>query len=163
MTSKQIKDLETIDYFIPEIYKDFIYLNQDCIDFLGQSDRGLIPEYIVKREKNNELYMNWGYRLKWYKKLLKFFLQFFRKEFRNLKRDETLYGYDVLKEGKRWRGIHMEMFEEGVLDSSMPYYCILGCGNYGPKVPILVKDFMKKAMFKGTDAEIIENCYNEMD
>ncbi len=63
-------------------------------------------------------------------------------------------GFTALCEGKRWRGIHIhEMYEQGVLDGSMPYFVIL------EGMPRSVVDFLKKEMFQGTDAEVIENCY----
>ena len=62
-------------------------------------------------------------------------------------------GFKTLKEGKRWRGIHMEMYEEGVLDGSTPYRILL------ESVPESVKDFMKREMFKGIDADIIERVW----
>lgn len=35
-----------------------------------------------------------------------------------------------LQEGKRWAGIHMhELYEQGVLDGTMPYFTILGGSN----------------------------------
>lgn len=66
-------------------------------------------------------------------------------------------GFNALVQGKEWRGVHMGMYEEGVLDQTMPYYEILG-GN-GEILPRSVVDFMKKEMFKGIDAETIEKCY----
>lgn len=84
--------------------------------------------------------------------------------------------FHALAEGKRWAGINMGLFEEGVLDGTMPYFTILG-GNertaykkwwqfWKPKywfendpVPREVIDFIKKEMFKGTDSETIEKCY----
>jgi len=73
-------------------------------------------------------------------------------------------GFDALFQGKRWAGrrIH-EIYEEGVLDGSMPYVVVLGCGMYSPKVPPEVKDFIKHEMFKGIDSQIIEDCYNNGD
>jgi len=62
-------------------------------------------------------------------------------------------GFNLLKQGKNWRGIHMEMYEEGVLDGSMPYCVIL------EDMPRVVVDFIKREMFKGKDAEIIEKAY----
>lgn len=64
-------------------------------------------------------------------------------------------GFNALCEGKRWRGVHMRMYEGGVLDLSMPYSVIL------ENMPRYVVDFIKKEMFKGADADIIENCYNK--
>lgn len=69
-------------------------------------------------------------------------------------------GFNSLVQGKQWRGIHMGMYEDGVLDGTMPYYDVLQSdGNITPR-PVV--DFMKKEMFKGIDAEIIENCYQSL-
>lgn len=62
-----------------------------------------------------------------------------------------------LIQGKRTRGLHMQLWEEGVLEGSVPYCTLL----HDPRPPRSVVDFMKKEMFKGTDAEIIERCYQE--
>ena len=60
-----------------------------------------------------------------------------------------------LIQGKRSRGMHMGMWEEGVLEGSVPYYSLL----HEPGLPRHVVDFMKKEMFRGIDAEVIEKCY----
>ena len=53
----------------------------------------------------------------------------------------------------------MEMYEEGVLERSMPYFVLLG-GYQGEKpMPRNVVNFMKKEMFKGIDGNVIENAY----
>ena len=71
-------------------------------------------------------------------------------------------GFAALIQGKRWAGIHMhELWEPGVLDGSIPYYCLLG-GEDGVILPREVVDFMKHEMFKGIDTEVIENCYQEI-
>lgn len=70
-------------------------------------------------------------------------------------------GVKALEQGKRWRGIHMfEMYEPGILDSSMPYMVILG-GDGEELMPRLVVDFMKKEIFKGIDADLIEAIYQD--
>lgn len=60
-----------------------------------------------------------------------------------------------LIQGKRNRGLHMQLWEEGILEGTVPYYTLL----HDPKPPRSVVDFMKKDMFKGTDADIIEQTY----
>lgn len=65
-------------------------------------------------------------------------------------------GFNALVQGKEWRGIHMQMYEEGVLDSTIPYADIL------EDTPRSVVDFIKKEMFKGIDAEQIETCYQQI-
>lgn len=88
-------------------------------------------------------------------------------------------GFNALLEGKSWRGVHMRMYEEGVLDGTMPYFTILGGYDKVMKrkwwqfwkkkytyvhspVPRAVVDFMKKEMFKGADAVTIERCYQTL-
>ena len=77
--------------------------------------------------------------------------------------------------GKRKLGL----WEEAVLEGTIPYFTLLGGYEgtiirkwwnpiryikgkfefYHKPIPRFVVDFMKKEMFKGIDAEIIENCY----
>ena len=82
-------------------------------------------------------------------------------------------GYDALLEGKRWRGIHMQMWEDGVLSGDVPYRVLLGEYDNDKKryqfwksphkpMPKLIVDFMKKELFKGIDSELIERTYNEL-
>jgi hypothetical protein len=89
-------------------------------------------------------------------------------------------GFDHLCEGKRWRGIHMEMYEDGILEGSVPYFALLhetkdlrGWRWLLAKIlkknlvsvtlmPRSVVDFMKKEMFKGIDARIIEETYQDI-
>lgn len=97
---------------------------------------------------------------------------------RDVVQGDTSY-FEALRQGKRWAGVHMGMFEEGVLEGSMPYMEILGSKQivlkrkwwqlWKPRitwedkpVPREVVDFMKKEMFKGIDVEIIEKCYQEI-
>lgn len=61
--------------------------------------------------------------------------------------------FEALRQGKSWAGVHAEMYEEGILDGSMPYVEILR------GAPRAVINFLKKEMFKGADAEIIESVY----
>lgn len=63
-------------------------------------------------------------------------------------------GFNVLIQGKRWRGIHIhELWEQGILDGSVPYMVLV------EDMPRSVVDFMKKEMFQGRDADVIERCY----
>jgi hypothetical protein len=61
----------------------------------------------------------------------------------------TMDGLNALAQGKRWRGIHMEMWEEGVLSGDVPYATLL------EDLPRSVVEFMAKEMFKGADRELI--------
>ncbi len=71
------------------------------------------------------------------------------------------------------------MYEDGVLDGSMPYFVILGgydktvvrkwwqfwkkkYTHVHDPIPRAVVNQMKKEMFKGIDAEIIEKCYQSI-
>ena len=138
-TKAQQKDLETIEYFIPQVCRSVQITDEDRRKFLEYSERGLHKEEVG----------DW------------------RKGVRD--------GFNALREGKRWRGVHIhEMWEEGVLEGSTPYFTILEgfdtivkrkwwqfwkpTFKHNP-MPRSVVDFMKKEMFKGQDAEIIEKCY----
>lgn len=64
---------------------------------------------------------------------------------------ERTKGIEALIEGKRWRGIHVGMYEEGVLGGSMPYAVILD------DMPKVVRWYMAREMFQGIDSQIILN------
>ncbi len=61
----------------------------------------------------------------------------------------TMDGFNALVQGKRWRGIHMEMWEEGIMDGTIPYIVLL------EGLPDSVVEFMSREMFKGRDKELI--------
>lgn len=146
MTEKQSKDIEVIEYFIPEVCKKVFITDEDRNMFLEYSEQG--------KHKNKKGEWSHG------------------EQYRN--------GFNALCEGKRWRGIHIhEMYEQGVLDGSVPYFALLGGCDKTIKrkwwqfwkkrytfvhsiPPRSVVDFLKKEMFKGQDAEIIENCYQSL-
>ncbi len=136
LTKAQQNDIDCIKYFYPKAENA---TEQEVKDFLANSERGIpIPKTNFGNSTN------------------------------------------PLIEGKRWRGIHIhEMYEKGILDGSMPYFTILGGYDktvsrkwwqiWKPKhwhehnpVPRSVVDFMKKEMFKGKDADIIESCYQSI-
>lgn len=88
-------------------------------------------------------------------------------------------GYKVLITAKERRGMTMRMYEEGVLDGSMPYFTLLGgyaetikrkwwqlwkqkTQHLHKPIPRYVVDFMKKEMFKGGDSDTIETCYKKL-
>lgn len=84
-----------------------------------------------------------------------------------MKSDHFKDGFNLLLQGKRWRGIHIhELYEPGILDGSMPYFVLLGGYKIFDKkeeiVPRNVVDFLKKEMFKGEDAKLIERTYQEI-
>lgn len=75
-----------------------------------------------------------------------------------------------LIQGKRNRGLHMQLWEEGILEGTTNYFTLLGGFQNNKKwwqfwksrhklLPRPVVDFMKKEMFKGIDAEQIEKLY----
>lgn len=88
-------------------------------------------------------------------------------------------GFNALVYGKRRAGLHMSLWEQGVLDGTMPYYTLLG-GFTGKKrnkivsflfgfslythnpLPRFIVDFMKKEMFKGNDSPVIEKVYQQI-
>jgi len=120
-TKKQLKDLETIEYFIPSWCNYPKPTDKDKKMLLENSERGKHKDKIDERKIN---------------------------------------GFNALIQGKKWRGVHMGMYEEGVLDGSMPYYIILG--GYDDITPMSVVDFMKREMFKGIDSELIEKIYQNI-
>jgi len=67
-------------------------------------------------------------------------------------------GFNALVSAKQWRGrtIH-ELYEPGVLSGDVPYATLI------ENAPRSVIDFMKKEMFKGNDANVIEAIYSAPD
>jgi hypothetical protein len=64
-------------------------------------------------------------------------------------------GFNALVCGKKWRGIQLQIWEEGILET------LEGVGGTGyvdivSGMPGNVVDFIKREMFGGADAEIIE-------
>jgi len=70
-------------------------------------------------------------------------------------------GYESLLQGKRFRDIHVGMWEEGVLDGTVPYSDLFGEGAREEKdvPPKSVVEFMAKTMFQGIDYDIIMASY----
>ena len=118
-TNAQLKDLETVEYFIPSI------LNK-----------------IKITDKDRKMYLEWSERGKHKNKIKTF---------------NFIDGFNVLVSGKRWRGIHIhEMYEPAVLEG-MGY-----CSFIDKTTPKNVVNFFKKEMFKGKDADLIENFYSNL-
>lgn len=63
-------------------------------------------------------------------------------------------GFNALVSAKQWRGRHAEMYEQGILDQSVPYVVLISA-----ETPRPVVDFLKKEMFQGYDAKVIERIY----
>lgn len=65
---------------------------------------------------------------------------------------ETTPGHQALLQGKRWRGIHMEMWQEGIMDGSVPLYTLF----VEEPQPESIVEFAKKTLFKGSLARQID-------
>ena len=138
-TPGRLKDRETIEFFMPKQCKGILIEDSDWQAFFDFSERG-------KKTKIQSMI-------------------------------ELKNGYDCILAGKRWRDIHMNMWQEGVLDGTVPYMSLLGLYEgekrkwwqfWKPKyanepLPRSVVDFMKRDMFDGIDADIIEKCYQEIN
>mgnify|MGYP006928485472 CR=1 FL=1 len=137
LTNKQQKDLETVIYFIPEIMKHIKIEDKDIMKFFEYSDQGK-----------------------------------HKQEVESMPTQGIFTWFGALIQGKRWRGIHMEQYEQGILDGSTTYFVLLGWATkkrkwyqfwkdkfYNDPIPRSVVDFMKKEMFKGHDADLIERVY----
>jgi len=86
---------------------------------------------------------------------------------------EAKFSTSPLILGKSRRGLHISLWEQGVLDGSVPYLTLLGAyantkkwwqfwvSNHRP-IPRSVVDFMKKEMFRGQDADTIERTYQSL-
>lgn len=61
--------------------------------------------------------------------------------------------FNTLIEWKRWRGIHIWMYEQWILDWSVPYYSLLKW------MPLDIKDIIKKEMFKWADKDRIDEIW----
>ena len=94
---------------------------------------------------------------------------------RGIGKDRGKFSKNPIIVGKTRRGLSMSLWEEGVLEWNIPYYTLLGgCEEtrkwwnpmrwikgrfYNIPIPRTIVDFMKKEMFRGMDAEIIETTY----
>ncbi len=111
----QLKDLETVEYFIPDCLRHIKITDEDRKMFCEWSERGKHKDKIKSSHFDD--------------------------------------GFNALCEGKRWRGIHMQMWEDGNIEGTMPYIELVEGMSRN------LVDFIKKEMFKGIDADIIEECY----
>lgn len=138
----------------------------------------------LTKSQQNELVV-WEYfmpsNIKWLPKTDKDIEMFFEWSEQGKHKDRQMVGdlsyFEALRQGKRWAGIHIhEMYEQGILEGSMPYFSILGGYDktirrkwwqfWKPKIkhehspiPREVVNFLKGEMFRGKDKEVIENCY----
>ena len=131
MTDAQRNDIECVRYFIPDNCSWGEITEQDELDYLAYSERGL--------EKSCGA-TNRGVGGK------------------------CFCGYHALLEGKRYRGINIhELWEPSFFDGSWcGYHMILGGYSGEALMPRVVVDFLKKEIFQGHDAEVIETTYQEV-
>jgi len=71
-------------------------------------------------------------------------------------------GFNALVQGKVWQGRQMAMWEEGILDGSIPYWTLLGGEDKGEIMSPDIVEFMSKQMFKGADRDIIYDVYKQI-
>ena len=67
-------------------------------------------------------------------------------------------GFNALIQGKKRAGLTMRLWEDAVLEGSIPYYTLL----IESDLPEFVIYFMKKEMFKGEDKNLIEKLYTSV-
>lgn len=79
---------------------------------------------------------------------------------RGLNKQEAKFSTNPIILGKSRRGLTIEMWEQGVLEGTTPYLTLLG--GEDTIIPRTVVDFMKREMFKGEDADIIERAYQSL-
>jgi hypothetical protein len=95
---------------------------------------------------------------------------YFLRSERGIVPEKETIGYQALNKAKENRGLHCEtapgkpmaMYEAGVLEGSVPYWTLLGGENPKEIPPRSVVDYMKKSMFRGIDADTIEECYQNV-
>ena len=72
-------------------------------------------------------------------------------------------GFNTLVQGKKWAGITAhELWEPGLLDGSVSYWTLLGGEDDDEILPKFIVDWMKREMFKGKDANLIEELYRKV-
>ncbi len=69
----------------------------------------------------------------------------------DIKRSHFTDGFNTLIWGKKRAGLHMGLWEEAVLEGSIPYCDLI------PGLPKHIREFAAKEMFKGEDRQIILN------
>ena len=72
-------------------------------------------------------------------------------------------GFNALVWGKKYSGITIhELWEDGVLDGSVPLYTLLGFESPKEILPKDIVDFMKGEIFKGAMADQVERAYQDV-
>ena len=116
-TKKQLEDLETIEYFIPEALKDVQITNDNRRMYLENSERGLRKDiglegkYVGHEKGVGALY--------------------------------EYSGFQALLWGKIWRGRWMEIYENDILSSSFIGYRILLDGMPRSVVDFMKKEMFQ--------------------
>lgn len=136
ITEKQAKDIECIKYFIPKVMATIPVTDEDISMFLEYSDKGMHKDKLYEAPHKDFTPQYWN-------------------------------GLNALAQGKKKRGLHMRMWEEGLMEapavfwiSHMAFYELIE--NDGDIFPRPVVDFMKREMFKGGAADLIETTYQEL-
>lgn len=129
LTNKKINEIKVWEYFIPD----------NC-------------KWMKKTDKDVEMFFEWSEQGK-HKDLIS--IPTFKEEGRTY--------FHALVWGKKWAMRHVhEMWEPDFLrmDGSWPGYIEITQGfKEEEKMPREVVDWLKKEIFKGSHAEIIEQCY----
>lgn len=142
LSSAQQEELEVWEYFIPTNCRWLPKTDKDIQMFFEWSEQGKHKDIKFQIGKENNYFL-------------------------------------ALQEGKKWAGIHWKMYEDGILAGDTCYFEILGGFDstvhrkwwqiWKPKItfkhnptPRAVVNQMKREMFKGIDANQIENCYQNI-
>lgn len=70
--------------------------------------------------------------------------------------------FHQLQDAKKIEGWHIDMYEQGILEGSTPYWTLLGGENPKEILPFEVVNFLSKQLFKGMDKELILKLYQEI-
>ena len=70
--------------------------------------------------------------------------------------------YKDLEQAKIREGQHIAMYEQGILDGSVPYWTLLGGENPKEIPPLEIMKFLSKQLFKGMDKNLIEEVYQKV-
>lgn len=122
----RVKDLHCLEFFIPKQYKQYLSEYNSILE-LPIEDIEAFFRYSDLWELTREL-TDYPQKDDW---------------------------FNILVQAKRWRGIHIWMYEEGILDGSVPYSVLL------EDMPKCVVDFLSKEMFQWIDKERIQRVYKE--
>lgn len=179
LTGKQQKDLETILYFMPDECKKMKISGKDIERFFEYSDNWRHKDkinqrmflYPVNRIKN--IMENWNlntvpaFKAEWVGTIV-------YESWMTIEEFDDWRWFNALCEAKRWRGIHMELYEQWILEGSTPIYTLLV--DFAKRkwyqfwkptyvqfvTPRSVVEFMKKELFKWASASSIEYTYNQI-